>query len=267
MSFLGSLSLTGTAWRDQLQPASWRGVRFGVLGSRGRFGRRNAIHEYPNRDTVFVEDLGKKGRRIQLLGFLIGDDCIQQREKMIAAIEAPGNGELVHPTLGRMTLNNLDFEFEERWEKGRYIELSFSFIESGQRVFPSATVSTTNAVAAAANAADSASAGDFISQAEKSLKQGAAAVKAAVNTASDWAFKAQKLANDATNLYHSVQSLPGTFGRYFGGKRRKSFGNFTTAVQQTGSSINQLIALGSVARKNVSNASDILISNAADLGL
>ncbi len=38
------------SWSDQLLPASFRGVPFGVLGSRSRFGRRLAVHEYPYRD-------------------------------------------------------------------------------------------------------------------------------------------------------------------------------------------------------------------------
>jgi hypothetical protein len=161
----------------------------------------------------------------------------------------------------------LECEFEERWDKGRYFEVYFSFIEAGQRVFPNATASTANVVSSAADAADAASLGSFVARAEGALTQGAAVVKSAVSTASSWAFTAQKLANDATNLYHSIQSLPGTFGRYFGGKRRNKLDNFTGAIQATGSSITQLISLGSVARKSVSNASSILISNATNLGL
>ncbi|WP_374707575.1 DNA circularization N-terminal domain-containing protein, partial [uncultured Deefgea sp.] len=39
------------AWREQLQPASFRGVPFYVYTSSGEVGRRNVVHEYPLRDT------------------------------------------------------------------------------------------------------------------------------------------------------------------------------------------------------------------------
>ncbi|HSR77153.1 MAG TPA: DNA circularization N-terminal domain-containing protein, partial [Xanthobacteraceae bacterium] len=50
-------------WWEQLQPGSWRGVPFVMDAAENRAGRRTAIHEYPYRDTVWVEDLGRLPRR------------------------------------------------------------------------------------------------------------------------------------------------------------------------------------------------------------
>ena len=49
-----------TAFSDTLLPASWRGVPFHGLSGELRFGRRPVVHEYPFRDSVWVEDLGPR---------------------------------------------------------------------------------------------------------------------------------------------------------------------------------------------------------------
>src|SRR5579871_3815536 len=102
-----SLADGPSAFIASLQPASFRGVPFGVLTDTDTFGRRLALHEYPMRDKPWAEDLGKRARRFQIAGFLItdslvygGGDVIAQRDAMAAAVEAAGAGALVHPTLG-----------------------------------------------------------------------------------------------------------------------------------------------------------------------
>ena len=42
-------------WAASLQPASWNGIPFAVRASQIRRGRRVAVHEYPFRDDVWVE--------------------------------------------------------------------------------------------------------------------------------------------------------------------------------------------------------------------
>lgn len=157
------------SWASRLQQASWRGVPFGVIVAAGRFGRRQAVHTYPFRDTVWVEDLGRAGRRIGLVGFLIenslvygGGDVLQQQERMIAAAEAAGPGTLVHPTLGALTVSLAEpLEITAHRDDGLMFELRFSFIEAGQRVFPSAAAATQDQTHNAAAAADTAVVGDF----------------------------------------------------------------------------------------------------------
>jgi prophage DNA circulation protein len=290
---LGTVGAAGNSafWIDQLSPASYRGVPFGVLGGEAHFGRRNAVHEYPFRDTVWVEDLGRSARRISLSGFLVGNDCIAQRERMIAACEERGNGQLVHPTLGLMTVNLLGaLNVTERWDRGRMFELSFVFIESGERIFPSIEPSGGAVTDAAADAADIAIAGDFASRAKDALQNGAAVVSQAVQTSRAWTSAAQVLGNDATNLTHMVSSLTGNLGRFAGGANiggltgslaalasgggAKSLINVATGAAAptltalTGSvSIQSLTALGSAARVQIAAAASKITAAAASLGL
>ncbi len=268
---LGAVMGPGTYWKDTLKPASFRGIPFGVMGSAGQFGRRNVVHVYPYRDTVWVEDLGRGVRRINMRGFLVengaygGGNVIAQRERMIAAVEAPGDGELVHPTLGRMTVSLMSFDTEERWDQGRVFELMFSFVEAGKRIFPSVATSTGDAVMAACTAADAAAAADYASRAGDTLARGAAVVTQAANTAAAWARKAQKLANDATNLYNMVGSLKGGYGRFFGG-RNSGISSAAAATAGAATTVAGLIAAGSAARSGVASAISNLTTTAAGLG-
>lgn len=251
----------GASWRDKLRPASFRGVSFGVFESQLRFGRKTAIHEYPFRDSVWVEDLGRAARRISFAGFLVGDDCIAQRDKLIKACEevaAAEGGELVHPTLGRLTVSLVDqVTCVERWDRGRVFEIAFAFIEQGQRQFPSSQLSTADAVASAASAATDAVKKNFLQSVTGALKTGVASALQAASTAQGWASAAQRLVNDATSLSNYVQSLGGDFGRLFGR------GTVRSSAQAT--SVQSLIAQGALARTAVQQAGEKVAASAAGL--
>ncbi|MDO5531427.1 DNA circularization protein [Sutterella sp.] len=87
---------------DQLLDASFRGVPFYVETSDMRVGRRTQVHEYPQREKPYVEDLGRATRRLTFQAFVVGTDYIAQANALLAAIEKPGAGTLVHPQLGEM---------------------------------------------------------------------------------------------------------------------------------------------------------------------
>lgn len=257
----------------QLKQASYRNISFGVLSADGSFGRRNSIHEYPFRDIVFVEDLGRQARRINIVGFLLendavyqGTDVITQRENLIAAVETPGGGELIHPTLGRLNVALLSMSVSERWDKGRYFEIGFSFIEAGDRLFPSTGVSTGDAVTTAAINLDAMSTADFLTRAIADLQFGAAIVTQAVSTATALIRLANRLANDATNLHSLVALLPGNFGRYFGGRTSGGLTGSSVVLAGTPPTISSLISQGTVSRANVGAQATTLAATAAGLG-
>lgn len=261
-------------WTDLLQ-ASFNGVPFGVEMEGGKFGRRWARHEYPFRDTPWMEDTGRSTREHRITGFLLENDqvygggpVIQQKMQMIAAVETKGLGQLVHPSIGTVTVACTGCEFIARWDEGLVYEVHFEFVESGLQQFPNADVSTLDAVTAAAAAVDSAASTDFVTRAESALQQGAAVVKMATSTASLWAAQAQGLVNDARNVYKMVYSLQGNFGRYFGG-RLNGFNPSSALqyVQQANVTVSSLMAQGTVLRATVTNAGNTLSNVASELGI
>lgn len=245
---------------DNLQQASLGGVPFGVLSGESRFGRRQAVHEYPFRDTPWVEDMGRSARRINVTGFLIendaiygGGDVIAQRDRMIAVAESPGASTLIHPTLGRLNVSLLGISITEKWDAGRYFELGFSFIESGQRVFPEIGSAPSDSGFTQADIAAAAAAEDFVQATIAAYRFGAPITQIGIATANSWGQNALNAANDATGALRMVatfQPTLGTFGRFFGGGNS----GFMASVQMAegaAQTVASLIGAGISARANV----------------
>lgn len=208
---LGRLT-TGTYF-SQLQTASYRDIEFGVLEGVSRFGRRNALHEYPFRDTPWVEDLGQATRTTEVKGFIVGDDVIARRKALIAALEAKGDGQLVHPTLGKRTVALLDWTCREVWDRGRYFEFNFRCVEQGQRQFPKAVQRSGADVQEASKLSDFQAARAFGKKTVAALRTGLAAASEGLKQARAWASIASQAQRDATSLVNLATTLPGQFGR------------------------------------------------------
>ncbi len=131
------------AWRDQLQAGTFRGVPFEFEGGDSEIGRRVALHEYPLRDKPWAEDLGRKAREFTLDVFVIGDDYMTGRDALIAAVEAPGSGTLVHPRFGNLQVTVTSCRGpRESTREGGMARFSITFVETGDKVFPGDTPDT-----------------------------------------------------------------------------------------------------------------------------
>ncbi len=150
-------------WRDQLRPASFRGVPFHVTQATGTFGRRSVTHEYPFRDLPYVEDLGRRARTLRIEALLLGEDYMARRDALIAALEEAGPGKLVHPYYGELTVSVDDAgaQIEESTERGGMCRISFGVVESGEARFPAASAATQEVVEQRAAAAQRAAADGF----------------------------------------------------------------------------------------------------------
>jgi prophage DNA circulation protein len=207
-------SWLGGAWFEQLQPGSWRAVPFVLDTAETRAGRRVSVHEYPYRDTVWPEDLGKLPRRFAFTAYLTGDDVYQQRDRMLAACEQAGVGTLVHPTLGSVQCVLLDFAVSDTRERGRYVEVRFAFVAYSAQLFPTGSTATGDNVSAAASALLQASGGDL------SLFMNAAGTSVPGNLSSvvsNFSSLATNVVNDPTRALNAVTGLQGLFGRFSSG--------------------------------------------------
>lgn len=88
----------------QLRQASFRGVQFAVTSASNNAGRRTQLHEYPLRDTPYVEDLGRATRTYSMTAIVVGTDYIYRTKRLMAALEKAGPGKLVHPWLGELNV-------------------------------------------------------------------------------------------------------------------------------------------------------------------
>lgn len=138
-------------WRDNLRPASWRGVAFEVNSDEAEFGRNVVVHEFVQRDKPFVEDLGRKTRRLRFEAWICANtsnsfDPWPQRDALIAAIEQGGVGTLVHPYYGSLQGHIPAVQVKQAsTESGGFIALNMEFIEAGDLDFRSTQQTDTQA--------------------------------------------------------------------------------------------------------------------------
>lgn len=117
------------SWRDYVQDASFRGVKFLVDGDDLAGGRRGLTHEFPYRDTPENEDLGHKAREYHITGYVIGDDWQRQRDQLIAALEQGGIAELVHPHYGIQKVWAKSYNVRHSSTRGREAAIEMTFMQ------------------------------------------------------------------------------------------------------------------------------------------
>lgn len=106
-------------------------------------GRRTVVHEYPNSDNRYVEDLGK------IAGKYVLDIEIQEatassykrsRNALMKALQTQGVGTLTHPTLGKKKVVPIPSSMSEDFiSENGIVAFRITFLESTLNVFPEST--------------------------------------------------------------------------------------------------------------------------------
>lgn len=130
------------SWRDAMLPASFRGVRFLIPQTSVPVGMKGPLHEFPQRDTPFFEQMGKQAQVHKMTAWVVGDDCFERRDKLIEALQTPGAGELVHPWLGRLQVKVGECEMGHDRTQGGMVTFELTFYPDLPLKSPSAKVNT-----------------------------------------------------------------------------------------------------------------------------
>ena len=139
---------------EQLQPASFRGVPFEVEASGITVGRRTVVHEYPQRDRPYVEDMGRATRNITLQCFVVGSDYLEQAQALMHELEEPGPGTLIHPCLGEMEVTITSVS-ELQFDRGLGVaSVTITATEAGDLEFPAVTADEDTEALEAADAVE-----------------------------------------------------------------------------------------------------------------
>lgn len=139
---------------EQLQPASFRGVPFEVEASGITVGRRTVVHEYPQRDRPYVEDMGRATRNITLQCFVVGSDYLEQAQALMHELEEPGPGTLIHPWLGEMEVTITSVS-ELLFDQGLGVaSVMITATEAGDLEFPAVTADEDTEALEAADAVE-----------------------------------------------------------------------------------------------------------------
>lgn len=131
------------AWKDRLQQGSFRKVSFYTQETSGQGGRRVAVHEYPQQEQHYAEDIGKKSESEKLKVVLLGSDYDVTRDKLITALNQPGPGVLVHPHFGTLNVQITEYDWVMSTRQGGYCEFNIQYVLVGKREYPTSTDSET----------------------------------------------------------------------------------------------------------------------------
>lgn len=219
-------------WRDDLRRvqfgsrtlvgASFRGVPFFVDASERNGGRRTVTHEFPLSDETFTEDLGRSARTFHIEGYVLGDDYLSQRDKLIAALEdEEGPGELVHPYHGVFLAICTTMSVRESRVDGGHAAFAVQFTRTPTA--PPAPTIVVDAPAQVSTSADTATAamdaelvakykpahlpGWSFASAETALKNALAALKDKLSPITDVTQEAAELTGQIALMTAEVSSL------------------------------------------------------------
>jgi prophage DNA circulation protein len=115
------------SWKDNLLPASFRDVPFCVVVSDFSGGPHQVTHELVGQDTPFIESTGKIPKSFAIDAFILGDDYLETKKRLIDALDQDGPGLLSHPYYGRVTVKSHPYRIVETVDNGRMAILNLQF--------------------------------------------------------------------------------------------------------------------------------------------
>jgi prophage DNA circulation protein len=241
-------------------PASFRGVPFAVRSNRTEGGRRQAIHEYPGRDGSFPEDLGRRGRRYRIQGFIVSDDAVYgggpvllQQQAILAAAEQAGSGLLIHPTLGLLTVSCESVSFGDDLGAATSMDVEWSFLEYTTPSLFGISLSTVTQMLAAAVVVDAAISTAFTASTEVGLSGS--------TTSAQWSAQVQAGGQDATALVNLASQLQGPYGRFFAGANSGYLGVGSGSVYAGDQTVASLAQDAALARSAITAASGVVATD------
>lgn len=240
-------------WKKRLKPASFRGVPFRVNTETSPVGRDVVVFEYPGRDKPRVEDMGSKTRTIRFVAFVIGPACLEERDALLAELNKPGEGELIHPWYGRMKVTaTSDCTASHSWDEGGVVRFELVFVEGGELGFPTATVNTAQQVQTSATSVKDSALTRFseamaaVNMARVKVGAIQANVAAVYGAVNNYIKPLSSLFSSTGAMVDSLLSAPSSFGATVFStladleRPFSSFGSSGSAVSSSGAGITSL---------------------------
>lgn len=224
------------SWLDNLRPASFRGVPFFIETSKRTLGRRVVVHEFPNRDTPYTQDMGRISDSFDIDGHVLGNDYDVAKKKLEQVFNKSGPGELVHPYYGLMLVQVGAVEFSESTKEGAILYFTATFKEAGSNEFPKSINDKASILGEAADKAIADAKSEFdntfsvaglpgfavdsarakIAAAQKAYADASKGVSDVSNAAAQLAFSTRNLVAETNDLLQSPSNLSQALLNNFG---------------------------------------------------
>ncbi|WP_421209987.1 DNA circularization protein [Aeromonas enteropelogenes] len=141
---------------------SFRGASFLIVDDVSqRGGQRTVRREFPLRSNGGADSLGSKMRERTFKCIVLGSGYIAERDALIAALDKPGQGELVHPLWGTIQVVIDSWDSVESLSAQGVCTFTITCLPPLSSTAPVVSVDTEQQVGAGADAADNAAQGDF----------------------------------------------------------------------------------------------------------
>lgn len=153
MDFTSLLPSTAPTPTPNVVQVQFRNVKFWQVEANEEVGQRLVVHEYPQRNTPYVEFMGRKTRKYSVKAICAGDNWEQARDALKAAAELSTSGTLIHPSYGEMVVWCETCHVSNFYVNGvGKAEIDLTFVEQGlaSSTAPTAVSSTKGAVQGAA---------------------------------------------------------------------------------------------------------------------
>lgn len=119
---------------DVKYSARFRDAKFYFSGSASTSGGRKTVtREFPGSDRRYVEDMGLLNKTFELEGIVTTE---QEKEKLIAALETAGIGQLSHPTFGLIDVVAKPYTVVDSIQTLGYCTFTMSFEVAQENIYP-----------------------------------------------------------------------------------------------------------------------------------
>lgn len=118
-------------WLATLWPGSYKGVPFYYESADMAGGRGLVIHEFPNRDDPYIEDLGEAPRIFEGAAYLAQEDVDRAGDALDATLASRGAGMLVDPVKGPVMVHCQEFKRRHDLNKLGFLAYSVKFVRAG----------------------------------------------------------------------------------------------------------------------------------------
>lgn len=203
-------------FREERELASFRGVSFRTSATGEAAGRRIVRHEFPDRDDPVLEDLGRRAREFTIEGHVLGDSYMAQRDRLLAALNAPGPGELIHPYRGKIRVSVLRSRVRESTSEEGLARFTMTFVEDREGLQPRGAENTALRVQDRAAALSDAANADFTDN-FNILQQAEFVVNAALAAISDGMQALEDVVEGVTGPVSAILRFPANAAAAVGG--------------------------------------------------
>ena len=224
-------------YRERLTRASFRGFEFLTDSHDAKGGRRLVVHEYPEAEEPWVEDLGGKAWDYKLNAYFISDNYDLERNGFLEKLNEKGADWLTHPWLGEKWVRAHHWDLHESNDKGGMCTLKIDFVEGGEQPFLVAVDKVDVAYERIRRFTEKSMLSDidsFLAKLEREVFAVLAMVDNIIAFASAplvWVSRVLRLVASVKATFHNLMALPKAYANAFrsllGIFNKKNIGNFS----------------------------------------